>query len=380
MNEHLYGRRWRPNSGVSEVYASWDEQDAAANDAEAEADELTWETYDPAEDVALERSGAGLDEEDISAERRKREGPAEVWNGWRAEFERDLADDAAADNDQEEVSPPATEQPPSSARGDDPEEEKARHHATARPLTSHRDASPPNGRATADRAYQRLPMPQSLPAGRPWQGRPPAEFVPNDDFATGGPEEEKVDIRKYLWLLFKHRWLILSAIVCCGSIGVVTTFLTTPIYRAAATIQISRDAPKNVTGVAAADQITQVDGSQSYEFYQTQYQLLRSRALAERVVSALNLQDDATFMAANVSSQIANLKRLAFGAAPASQTSGSSDLNARTASAVGRVLGGLGVQPVNDFGDRQHHIRQPQSGCRSEGRQRNRRCVHRRKP
>ena len=128
MNEHLYGRRWRPDSGVSEVYASWDEQDAAANDAEAGADESTWETYDPAEDVALEGSAAGLDEEDIPAERRKREGPAEVWNGWRAEFERDLAD-AAADNDQEEVSPSATEQPPPSARGDDAEEEKARHHA-----------------------------------------------------------------------------------------------------------------------------------------------------------------------------------------------------------------------------------------------------------
>ena len=67
----------------------------------------------------------------------------------------------------------------------------------------------------------------------------------------------------------------------------------TPRYTADSTIEISRE----------ADQVTNFQGVQreanaaDQEFYQTQYGLLKSRSLAERVAAQLQLIDDPKFFA-----------------------------------------------------------------------------------
>ena len=98
-------------------------------------------------------------------------------------------------------------------------------------------------------------------------------------------------IRQYLRIAMRWRYVIIGAVVVCALLGLIATLLMTPKYTATATIEISREADKvtNVQGVEREASIA------DQEFYQTQYGLLRSRSLAERVASQLRLIDDPEF-------------------------------------------------------------------------------------
>jgi capsular exopolysaccharide synthesis family protein len=74
-------------------------------------------------------------------------------------------------------------------------------------------------------------------------------------------------------------------------LGLLITLLTTPLYTASATLEIQREAPN----FAEVKQGNQAQGAIDNEFYQTQYGLLRSRALAERVAQSLRLGDSPAF-------------------------------------------------------------------------------------
>ena len=73
------------------------------------------------------------------------------------------------------------------------------------------------------------------------------------------------------------------------------------------------------------------------EFYQTQYELLKSRALAERVVADLALQDDPAFLAADAPSAWTRIRRSFFGGGSAA-TSAASDVSERQKAAAARIL------------------------------------------
>lgn len=97
--------------------------------------------------------------------------------------------------------------------------------------------------------------------------------------------------QQYLRIVFRWRNIIMGVTGACVLLGIVVTFLMTPQYTASATIQISRE----------SDQVTNFQGVEreasiaDQEFYQTQYGLLRSRTLAERVATQLQLIDDESF-------------------------------------------------------------------------------------
>jgi len=219
------------------------------------------------------------------------------------------------------------------------------------------DRQPPAGReepareSGGDRAYRRLPTPlprATAPTTVDDRGPVPAGYGPAVDYESPGNGSPEFDLRKYWRVFLKHRWLFIIAAVLGLSVGAARTLLTTPVYRAATTIQINRTIP-NVSGVQGGEDLSDVEGGRNDEFYQTQYELLQSRSLAERVVKTMNLQDNAAFIVAAVRSPLANLKRLVFGAeAQSSASSTSQDVTARQDAAVGRVMGGLAVQPVRD--------------------------------
>ena len=119
--------------------------------------------------------------------------------------------------------------------------------------------------------------------------------------STGGPvflqeprrlETERVPvIRQYLRIAMRWRFVILGAVVACVLLGLIATLLMTPKYTAVATVEISREASK-VTDFQGVERETSVADQ---EFYQTQYGLLKSRSLAERVATQLRLIDDPAF-------------------------------------------------------------------------------------
>lgn len=97
--------------------------------------------------------------------------------------------------------------------------------------------------------------------------------------------------RQYLRVAMRWRRYILGSIVACILLGLIITFLMTPMYKAATTLEIARESNRivNIQGV----QQEASEGDQ--EFYQTQYGLLESRTLAERVATRIGIVDDPSF-------------------------------------------------------------------------------------
>jgi polysaccharide biosynthesis transport protein len=147
------------------------------------------------------------------------------------------------------------------------------------------------------------------------------------------------DFFKYLRILIKYRWLIVASITTSLLLAAAITFMTTPIYRATVSLQIDRESANivNVEGVQAEEG----QGLSGLEFYQTHYELLASRSLAERVASTLNLSRNADFHAKK-KSFVALAKAAIFG--EEEEKKPSQEEIAR--STVAKLSGALTVTPV----------------------------------
>jgi len=147
------------------------------------------------------------------------------------------------------------------------------------------------------------------------------------------PEQtDNFDIAEYWRLLLKHRFVILGSLLAALVIGVAVTMLSTPMYTATTTLQIDREAARvlNVEDVTPRE-----TPYQSEEFFQTQYGLLKSRSLAERVVDAEGLATSNAFIEAM------GVEVPARGGRTAAEHT-----QLRRRLAVGLVMGGLSVSPV----------------------------------
>lgn len=109
---------------------------------------------------------------------------------------------------------------------------------------------------------------------------------------TREPEAETAPwIRQYLRVALRWRYVIIGAVATCVLLGLIVTFLMTPKYTAAATVEIARESNKVTDYQGVERDATAFD----QEFYQTQYGLLRSHTLSERVATQLRLVDDPKF-------------------------------------------------------------------------------------
>lgn len=105
-------------------------------------------------------------------------------------------------------------------------------------------------------------------------------------------EAERLPILKqYMRIAMRWRYVIIGVTLAALTLGLVITLLMTPKYTAVTTLEVSRDA-NQVTNFQGVERETSVADQ---EFYQTQYGLLRSRALSERVANQLRLVDDPDF-------------------------------------------------------------------------------------
>src|SRR5690606_34686474 len=95
-----------------------------------------------------------------------------------------------------------------------------------------------------------------------------------------------------VWL---NRWIVGGIILGSLTIALVITLLATPQYTSTARVQVNRVTANvsNVEGVQPEGAVLNYD-----EFYNTQYSLLESASLAQRVVRVLNLAQDDEFLEA----------------------------------------------------------------------------------
>jgi capsular exopolysaccharide synthesis family protein len=104
----------------------------------------------------------------------------------------------------------------------------------------------------------------------------PAPVAEEDD-------DDVLDLREYWRIIVKRKWTVIGFFIIVLVAVATATLLMTPIYRATSVLQIEREAAKVVEFKDAA----QTETAGDRDFYQTQYELLKSRTLAERVVEKI---------------------------------------------------------------------------------------------
>ena len=137
---------------------------------------------------------------------------------------------------------------------------------------------------------------------------------------------------QYWEALLRRRWLIAALVAVVMALGIIYTLLQPQQFTASSRIEISRLA-KNITNVQGIEQEASM---YDMEFYDTQYALLKSPSLADRVVRSLNLANEPSFFEAH---------GIAFSSF---ETAGSPKqiLEAREKTAAGLLLGGIAIEPV----------------------------------
>ena len=102
--------------------------------------------------------------------------------------------------------------------------------------------------------------------------------------------DTEVHLIDYVKVLYKRRWMALTAFLIVVLSVSVYTFTATPIYEARVQILIEKEATNVVSFKEAIEQNQVTD-----DYYQTQYKILQSRALARRTIDALKLWDHPQF-------------------------------------------------------------------------------------
>ena len=163
-------------------------------------------------------------------------------------------------------------------------------------------------------------------------------------------DDDEIDLLAYWHILVKRRWLVLSILAGVVALALLATLMATPIYRATTVLQLEKEGTQvvQVEGIQPGDN----NGGWDPEFLQTQYELIQSRSLAERVANELNLDQAALDqlsepgwfgrMLALLSPQSKqDAKKQGAAQTPA-------DAAAELRNAAGMISGGLSVEPVRN--------------------------------
>ena len=145
-------------------------------------------------------------------------------------------------------------------------------------------------------------------------------------------EEFQLDLRQYIDTIVRRRWAVVGFFVFTVALVTLFTLRQPKIYQATSTVIIDSQAPQ-VLGQQVQDVVDVGSGSMwmSKEYYQTQFNIIRSRSLAEKVVAMLGLDHDDKFLGLDKIKDPALREKMRAHANP-----------------VAMVQGGVSVEPVRD--------------------------------
>jgi capsular exopolysaccharide synthesis family protein len=104
--------------------------------------------------------------------------------------------------------------------------------------------------------------------------------------------EEEVHLRDYLNVILKRRSIVLIFLVSVVITTLILTFMMIPLYKSTAVVKIESESPN----VLAFKDVQGINSGPDY--YQTQYEILKSQSLAERVIRNLGLDKNKDFVPA----------------------------------------------------------------------------------
>lgn len=133
------------------------------------------------------------------------------------------------------------------------------------------------------------------PKGQPQQGTNP--LGPRLPSSGGAGDEGLLPLTRYWDIVLKRIWTIALVFVGVFALVAVYTFKQPKIYEARTSIIIDLSTPK-VLGkdVQPVVELSSADYWNSDQFFETQYTIIKSRMVAEKVVETLGLADNLVFL------------------------------------------------------------------------------------
>jgi polysaccharide biosynthesis transport protein len=117
--------------------------------------------------------------------------------------------------------------------------------------------------------------------------------VPSVEMAPRVPEfEDSANLRDYFDIILRRKWLVLSIVLVSVLTTLIVSYSMQPLYKAKGKIELSVQAPR-----VTKFEDTLGSQLQTREFIQTQFKLLQSESLADRVIERLQLDTSPAFHA-----------------------------------------------------------------------------------
>jgi succinoglycan biosynthesis transport protein ExoP len=128
----------------------------------------------------------------------------------------------------------------------------------------------------------------------------PSELWHSEPYASP-PIDDQPDLWTYWSVIYRHLGLILGLFVVAELLTAAVIFSMTPLYTGLSTILIEHQSPQ-LLGNNTASEESATDSSAD-SFYKTQYEILKSRSLAARVIHDMGLDHNHYFAAAPPTAQ-----------------------------------------------------------------------------
>jgi capsular exopolysaccharide synthesis family protein len=103
--------------------------------------------------------------------------------------------------------------------------------------------------------------------------------------------EEVIDLRQYFTVIMRAKWRIISLAILTTILAVFVVLSMTPIYKSTATLLIESQQAKAI----GIEEVYGINSGQK-EYYLTQFEILKSRSIAERVFDQLDLANHPDFI------------------------------------------------------------------------------------
>lgn len=118
--------------------------------------------------------------------------------------------------------------------------------------------------------------------------------------ATARPaaDGDEIDLREYWRIVVRRRWVIGAVFAAAVVLTLLFTLRQQKIYAAAATLIIDLNAPRVLDKEDVKEVVDSGTGGYWYskEYYETQYKVIQSRAVAQRVIEKFQLARDPRFL------------------------------------------------------------------------------------
>jgi len=165
-------------------------------------------------------------------------------------------------------------------------------------------------------------MAEEKPIHIPRQGYPELAYPKNImPVATDSRQSAGIHILEYWRVIVARRWTVLAVVLTTMMVSLIWTFKQTPIYRAEVTIQIDRENQN----ILSFKDVYAVESSTD-DTLRTQFEILKSRSLARRVIEDLHLDRNQEFQPGDLSTAGTYLDAIRRLVSPTSSTTADPDL------------------------------------------------------